>query len=66
MSVYELEIGWADTANERRCLRWELLACDRVRGVFLTARADVLAVLFDGGPGQFHDWARTIAPWAAA
>ena len=26
MSIYELEIGWAKTANERRYLGWELLA----------------------------------------
>ncbi len=36
MSIYELDIGWAASANERRYLRWELLACDEVRGVFLT------------------------------
>jgi hypothetical protein len=62
MSMYELEIGWAITAAERRYLRWELLACDAVRGVFHTAREEVLAVLFDGGPRAFHDWASTLAP----
>jgi hypothetical protein len=61
MSMYELEIGWAHTAAERRYLHWELLACDEVRGVFLTARDEVLAVLFDGGPREFHDWASTLA-----
>ena len=40
MSIYELEIGWAETANQRRYLHWELLACDAVRGVFPTGRDD--------------------------
>ena len=61
MSIYELEIGWAKTANERRYLRWELLAHDEVRGVFQTAREDVLAVLFSGERRDFHDWARSLA-----
>jgi hypothetical protein len=60
--MYELEISWAQTAAERRYLHWELLACDEVRGVFLSARDDVLAVLFDGGRQAFHDWAATFAP----
>jgi hypothetical protein len=66
MRVYELEIGWARTTAERRYLHWELLACEEVLGVFLTARDDVLAVLFDGGHREFHDWASTVAPRAAA
>jgi len=66
MSLYELEIGWARTANERRYLLWELLACDEVRGVFHTARAEAVAVLFDGGRREFHDWAKTVAPEVAA
>jgi len=66
MSMYELEIGWARTTAERRYLQWELLACEDVVGVFLGARDDVLAVLFDGGPREFHDWASTVAPRAAA
>jgi hypothetical protein len=61
MSLYELEIGWAETANERRYLRWELLACEEVLGVFLTARDEVLAVLFAGGRQEFRYWASTIA-----
>jgi hypothetical protein len=61
MSIYELEIGWAETADERRYLHWELLACDEVRGVFLTARADVLAVLFRGDRDRFRAWARSLA-----
>src|ERR1700749_2188119 len=47
--LYPREIGWAETANERRYLQWELLACAYVHGVFRTAREDALAVLFDGG-----------------
>jgi hypothetical protein len=66
MSLHELEISWATTANERRYLHWELLACDDVHGVFNTAREDALAVLFDGGPRAFHDWASTIASRATA
>jgi hypothetical protein len=60
MSIYELDIAWAETANERRYLRWELLACEDVRGVFLTAREDTLAVLFDGDRRVFRDWARSL------
>jgi hypothetical protein len=66
MSLYELEVGWAETADERRYLRWELLACDDVRGVFHTARKQALAVLFDGGRREFQAWAGTIAPEAVA
>jgi hypothetical protein len=62
MSVYELDISWALTANERRHLHWELLACEAVRGVFLTAREDVLAVLFAGDRVGFDAWARTLQP----
>jgi hypothetical protein len=64
MSMYELDIAWAATASERRRLRWELLACDDVRGVFLTAREDTLAVLFDGDRRVFRDWAGSLAPAA--
>ena len=60
MSIYELEIGWAETADERTYLHWELLACDEVYGVFLTARHDVLAVLFSGDRDHFHTWARSL------
>jgi hypothetical protein len=62
MSIYELDISWAITANERRCLHWELIASDEVSGVFLTARDDVIAVLFNGDHGSFDDLARTLAP----
>jgi len=62
MSVYELDIGWAVTASERRCLHWELLACEDVRGVFLTARDDVLAVLFSGERIDFLEWVRSLEP----
>jgi hypothetical protein len=64
MSLYELEIGWAETANERRYLRWELLTCDEVHGVFPTDRRDVLAVLFTGDRSVFDTWARSLAPHA--
>jgi hypothetical protein len=66
MSLYELEIGWAQTANERRYLLWELLACPEVVGVFQTACDETLAVLFDGGRREFHDWASTVAPQVTA
>ena len=62
MSIYELDIGWATTASERRYLHWMLVACDEVGGVFLTARDDVLAVLFNGDRGGFGALARTLAP----
>ena len=65
MTIYELDIGWAVTANERRYLHWELLACDDVRGVFLTAREDVLAVLFSGDRLDFREWARSLEPEAS-
>ena len=65
MSLYELEIGWARTANERRYLHWELLACPQVRGVFHTAREDILAVLFSGDRRVYSDWASSLAPEAA-
>jgi hypothetical protein len=64
MSLYELEIGWAASEHERRYLRWELLACEDVRGVFSTARADTLAVLFSGGRLRFLSWARSVKPEA--
>ena len=66
MSIHELDVSWAETANERRYLHWELLTCDKVRGVFLTARAGVLTVLFEGDRRQFDDWARTLLVGTAA
>jgi hypothetical protein len=60
MSVYELDISWAATANERRHLLWELLACERVLGVFLTARDEVLAVIFGGDRLAFTSWAKAL------
>ena len=62
MSIYELDIGWATTASERRYLHWMLVACDEVGGVFLTARDDVLAILFSGDSKGFEALARTLAP----
>ena len=62
MSVYELDISWVATANERRHLRWELLACEKVLGVFLTAREDSVAVLFAGDRLAFRTWANALEP----
>jgi hypothetical protein len=62
MSVYELDISWATSASERRRLRWELIASDEVKGVFLTARDDALAVLYKGNRREFEALARTLAP----
>ena len=62
MSVFELDTSWATTARERRSLQWELSACDQVRGVFVTARDDVLAVLFDGDRWTFDSFIRTLQP----
>jgi hypothetical protein len=62
MSVYELDISWATSASERRRLRWQLIASDEVKGVFLTARDDVLAVLYKGNRREFEALARTLAP----
>ena len=62
MSIYQLDIGWAVTANQRRNLHWELLACEEIRGVFPTARDDVLAVLFNGDRGGFDVFGRRLAP----
>ena len=60
MSIYELAIGWAVSPNEQRYLRWELLACEEVLGVFQTARDDTLAVLFSGDRLRFRAWARSL------
>jgi len=62
MSVFELGLSWAATAPQRRSLHWELIACDQVRGVFLTARDDVLAVLFGGDRWAFDTFIRTLQP----
>jgi hypothetical protein len=62
MSLYELYVGWAATANERRYLSWELVGCEEVRGVFQTPREDTLAVLFSGDRVGFRFWARSLEP----
>jgi hypothetical protein len=62
MSVYELDISWAATASERRHLHWELLACEEVLGVFLTASEDSVAVLFAGDCLGFRAWATRLDP----
>ena len=61
MSIHQLDIGWAVTANQRRHLHWELLACEEICGVFPTARDDVLAVLFSGDRLHFREWANSLA-----
>jgi hypothetical protein len=62
VSVFELDISWAATSRERRSLQWALVACDQVRGVFVTARDDVLAVLFDGDRWTFDSFIQTLQP----
>ena len=62
MSVYELDISWAISASDRRRLRWELIASDEVKGVFLTARDGVLAVLYKDARRDFEALARALAP----
>ncbi len=64
MSVFELDISWAATACERRSLHWALIACDEARAVFLTARDDVLAVLFGGDRWAFDAFIQTLQPEA--
>jgi hypothetical protein len=61
MSIYEFDISWAMTVGERCRLRWELIACDEVKGVFLTARDDVLAVLYAGERRGFEELTRALA-----
>jgi hypothetical protein len=60
MSIYELDIGWVATADQRYYLHWELVACDAIRGVFRTAQEDRLAVLFNGDRLDFRSWARSL------
>jgi hypothetical protein len=62
MSIHELDISWATTARERRLLRWDLLAAVDVAGVFLTARDDVLAVLWRADRPGFEKLARSLGP----
>jgi hypothetical protein len=64
MSLHELDIGWVKSANARRYLYWELLACEDVQGVFQTARDETLAVLFSGGRLAFRAWERSLVPVA--
>jgi hypothetical protein len=60
VSIYELDISWATTTSERGFLRWELLAAVDVAGVFLTARDDVLAVLWKADRRGFETLARSL------
>jgi hypothetical protein len=61
MSIQELDISWASTSSERRRLRWELMSAGDVSGVFLTAREDVLAVVWRADAGRFQEFARRLA-----
>jgi hypothetical protein len=61
MRIYRLDIGWAVTANQRRHLHWELLACEEICGVFPTARPEVLAVLFSGDRLHFRELVASLA-----
>ena len=62
MTICDLDTSWALTYGDRNYLHWELVACDEVRGVFLTTQADVLTVLFDGDRPDFEEWASTLVP----
>jgi hypothetical protein len=62
MNVFALDVSWAATTHERQSFHWSLMACDQVRGVFLTARDDVLAVLFGGDRQAFEAFSRTLQP----
>jgi hypothetical protein len=62
MNIYELDISWATSASEQRRLHWELIASDEVKGVFVTTRANALAVLYTGDRRGFEALARTLAP----
>lgn len=62
MSVFELDISWAASADERRSLHWSLIASEQVRGVFLTARNDAVAVLFGGDRHSFDAFSRALQP----
>jgi hypothetical protein len=66
VSIYELDISWATTTNERRLVRWALLAAVDVAGVFLTARDDVLAVLWRADARGFESLAQTLGPVSQA
>ena len=67
LSIHPLDISWAATANERRRLHWELLACEQVRGVLRTAReaGSVLSKADSSTPaplgGTRHAAARSLA-----
>lgn len=66
MSIYELDISWIASEDERRHLHWELLACDQVIGVFPSAHDDRLAVLYNGDRLDFRAWTFTLEPETAS
>ena len=62
MSLHALDTSWAAATDDLNYLRWALLACDEIHGVFPTAQADVLIVLFEGDRPDFEEWASTVIP----
>jgi hypothetical protein len=62
LRLHQFDVGWAATARELRGVQWQLGASDDVRGVFMTARDDVLAVLYSGDRAGFEALARALAP----
>jgi len=62
MRLYQLDISWVATAQELAALRWQLVTCDQIGGVFLTGCEDALAVLYAGTRHDFDQWARTLDP----
>jgi hypothetical protein len=60
MTIGELDTSWARTTEGRNYLRWELIACDEICGVFANDQDDVLTVLFDGDGREFAEWASTL------
>jgi hypothetical protein len=60
MTIGELDTSWARTTDSRNYLRWELIACDEICGVFANDQDDVLDVLFDGDGREFAEFASTL------
>jgi hypothetical protein len=60
MTIGELDTSWALTTEGRNYLRWELIACDEICGVFASDQDDVLTVLFDGDGREFAEFASTL------
>jgi hypothetical protein len=60
MTIGELDTSWARTTDSRNYLRWELIGCDEICGVFAHDQDDVLTLLFDGDRREFAEWASTL------